>query len=199
MNNQDINAALQELARASYELETAYIDNGGEVTDVTEDMEAQVEALKGLLNTEGVDSLGRWLKSKEDEVKALKAEKDYVSRKIAAAGNTIEYIKAQINHIMTATGVAMIKSRLGYSFAPTTSVKTSVDKEVLNGAYLEAVEKKLRGGKKPVIPADVTVTLGASVKALPEDAALPAYYCRTETPSCRFGKPRANKEQREEA
>lgn len=194
MNNQDINAALRELARASYELETAYIDNGGEVTDVTEDMEAQVDALKGLLNTEGVDSLGRWLKSKEDEVKALKAEKDYVCRKIAAAGNTIDYIKAQICHIMTATGVATIKSRLGYSFAPMTSVKTSVDKEALNGAYLEAVEKKLRGGKNPVIPADVTVTLGASVKALPEGADLPAYYCRTETPSCRFGKPRAAKE-----
>lgn len=194
MNNQDINAALQELAQTSFELETAYIDNGGEVTETTASMEEQMEAVRELLNTEGVDSLGRWLKSKEDEVKALKAEKDYVSRKIDAAGNTIEYIKAQIYRVMTATGTEKVKGSLGYSFALATSVKTSVDKEALNVAYLDKVEQALRGGANPVIPADVTVTLGASVKALPEGAELPAYYCRTETPSCRFSKPRAAKE-----
>lgn len=194
MNNKEINAAIEELVKTSYELEAAYIDNDGEVTEETVAMEEQIEAVKALLNTEGVDSLGRWLKSKEDEVKALKAEKDYVSRKIDAANGTIEYIKSQINHVMVATGTEKVKGSLGYSFALATSVKTAVDKEALNAAYLDAVERKLRGGKHPVIPADVTVTLGASVKALPEGSELPAYYCRTETPSCRFVKPRAGKE-----
>lgn len=194
MNNTEINNTINILNMMSYQLESAYIENEGECTEATEAMEAEICAIKDLLNTEGVDSLGRWLKAKEDEVKSLKAEKDYISRKIDAANNTIDYIKEQVASLMRATGEEKVKGMNGYSFTTTTSVKTAVDKDVLKDMFLDAVEKKLRGGRKPVIPEDVTITLGASVKALKDDSILPAYYTRTETPSCRFTKPRASKE-----
>lgn len=193
MNNTEIRDALSRLHEMEYFLEEEYENNGGEVTEHTEEQEAAIAALRELLTTEGVDSLGRWLKAKEDQVKALKAEKDSVTRQINAANNTIDYIKTQVNALMVQTGMEKVKGTF-YSFAPTTSVKTSVEKEILNEMFLEKVEKKLRAGKKPVIPSDVTITLGASVKMLPEGADLPAYFSQVESPSVRFTKPRAAKE-----
>lgn len=193
MNNTEIRDALSRLHEMEYFLEEEYENNGGEVTEHTEEQESAIAALRELLTTEGVDSLGRWLKAKEDQIKTLKAEKDSVTRQINAANNTIEYIKTQINALMVQTGMEKVKGTF-YSFAPTTSVKTEVDKEILNQMFLDQVEKKLRGGKKPIIPADVTITLGASVKMIPEGANLPAYFTRVECPSVRFTKPRASKE-----
>lgn len=193
MNNAEIRDALSKLHEMEFFLEEEYENNGGEATDYTEQQEQSIQALRELLTTEGVDSLGRWLKAKEDKIKALKAEKDSVTRQINAANNTIDYIKSQINAVMTQTGVDKVKGTF-YSFTPTTSVKTSVEKDILNEMFIAKVEKKLRGGKRPIIPADVTITLGASVKAIPEGADLPAYFSQVESPSVRFTKPRANKE-----
>lgn len=189
-----MNQILANLDQAMFTLEETYIENEGECTEQTEAMEVEISGLKELLTTEGIDLLGGWLKSKEDRKKSLKAEKDYITRQMAAIDETIEFIKSKVNEILVATGKEKIKGDRGYSFAATTSVKTEVDKETLKSMFQELVEKKLRGGKKPVIPADVTITLGASVKAVPEGSELPAYYNRTETPSVRFTKPRASKE-----
>ena len=82
MNNNDIKAAIAALSETMFLLEEEYLENGGEVTEYTATMEANIERLKILLTTEGVDSLGRWLKSREDALKALKAEKDSVNRQI---------------------------------------------------------------------------------------------------------------------
>jgi SMC interacting uncharacterized protein involved in chromosome segregation len=174
-------------------LEEEYMENGGEVTDYTTAMEDNIERMKVLLTTEGVDSLGRWLKSKEDQIKSLKAEKDSVMRQIKSCETTIEYIKTMVNHVLVATEQDKVKGTF-YSFTATTSETISVDKETLNNTFLEAVEKKLRGGKNPVIPADVTITLGASIKNVPEGAEIPAYYLHNSKPSVRFTKPRASKE-----
>ena len=193
MNNTEIRDALSRLQVMEYYLEEEYENNGGEVTDHTEEQESAIAALRELLTTEGVDSLGRWLKAKEDQLKSLKAEKDSVTRHINATNKTIDYIKTQINSLMVQTGTEKVKGTF-YSFTPTTSVKTEVDKEILKAMFLDRVEKKLRGGKNPVIPADVTITLGASVKALPDGSDLPAYFSRVESPSVRFVKPRGNKE-----
>lgn len=194
MNNTEIRDAISTLKEMEYYLEEEYENNGGEVTEYTEQQESAIAALRELLTTEGVDSLGRWLKSMEDKVKTLKAEKEMVTRKIDKANDTIDFIKRQVNSILTATGVDKVKGTF-YSFAPTTSVKTSVEKEILNNLFLTKVEQKLRGGKKPVIPSDVTITLGASIKAVPEGAELPEYFSKSETPSVRFTKPRASKEE----
>jgi hypothetical protein len=195
MNNNDIKAAIAALSETMLLLEEEYMENGGEVTEYTATMEANIERLKILLTTEGVDSLGRWFKSVEDETKSYKAEKDFVNRKIAANQKTMDFIKVLVNKALNAIGEEKVKGTF-YSFTATTSETTSVDKDALNKKFLEAVEKKLRGGKKPVIPEDVTFTLGASISRVPEDAEIPAYYIHSSKPSARFTKPRASKEEK---
>lgn len=190
MDYNDLKDILSSLDYASYKLEQTYAENEGEVTDETELMEAEISALRTLLNTEGVDFLGRWLKGKEDKKKAIKAEKDYLTRQMEAIDNTIAFIKAKIHEVMKATGCEKVKGNLGYTFATTVSTKTEVDKDLLKELYQEKVEKALWG----IIPEDVTVTLSASVSKLGEDEELPGYYHRTETPTVRFTKPRASKE-----
>jgi hypothetical protein len=193
MNNNDIKSALAELSTTMFLLEEEYMENGGEVTEYTATMEANIERLKVLLTTEGVDSLGRWLKSQEDRNKTLKAERDSINRQIKSCENTIDYIKTMVNRVLGMTEQEKVKGTL-YSFTTTTSETTSVDKEILNKKFFEAVEKKLRGGKRPVIPVDVTITLGASIKNVPEGAEIPAYYIHSSKPSVKFTKPRASKE-----
>lgn len=193
MKVQEIENAIALLNELKWSLEQEYIDNGGEVTEETTASEEQIETIKSLLSTEGVDSLGRWLKSVEDETKSYKAEKDFVNRKIAANQKTMDFIKVLVNKALNAIGEEQVKGTF-YSFTATTSETTSVDKDALNKKFLEAVEKKLRGGKKPVIPEDVTFTLGASISRVPEDAEIPAYYIHSSKPSARFTKPRASKE-----
>lgn len=190
MDYKDLQDILSTLDYTSYKLEQVYVENEGEVTDETELMEGEISALQTLLNTEGVDFLGRWLKGKEDKKKTLKAEKDYLTRQMEAIDNTIAFIKAKIHEVMEATGCEKVKGTLGYSFATTTSTKTEVDKDLLKDFYQAKVDEAL----KDILPADVTVTLSASVSKLEEGADLPQYYIRTETPSVRFTKPRAGKE-----
>ena len=194
MNNKEINSLIESLNASMWAFENYMVENDGVCDEASDQMEEQIGILKELLTTEGIDSLGRWLKAKEDEIKSLKAEKDYITRKINAATGTIDYIKTQMNKILTAAQMEEIKGANGYKFQVTTSTKTEVNKEILKELFLDKVEKKLRGGKNPVIPADVTFSLGASVSLVPEGAVLPSYYIRTSSPSCKFTKPRASKE-----
>lgn len=190
MDYKELQDILSTLDYTSYKLEQTYADGEGEVTDETELMEAEISAMRTLLNTEGVDYLGRWLKGKEDKRNAIKAEKDYLTRQIEAIDKTIAFIKAKINEVMKVTGCEKVKGSLGYSFTSTVSTKTEVDKEILRGHYQAAVEEAV----KDILPEDVTVTLSASVSKLEADADLPDYYTRTETPSVRFIKPKASKQ-----
>jgi hypothetical protein len=190
MDYKEFQDIMSSMDYASYKLECAYTENEGEVTEETEMLEAEITALRTLLNTEGVDFLGRWLKGKEDKKKAIKAEKDYLTRQIEAIDKNIEFIKAKIRELMDATGCEKVKGSLGYSFATATSTKTEVDKDILCDHYQSIVDEAL----KDILPDDVTVTLSASVSKLADDAELPDYYHRTETPTIRFTKPRGSKE-----
>lgn len=192
MNNREINELIETLSLTTRTFENYMIEQEGEFDENAEQMEEQIEVLKELLTTEGIDSLGRWLKAKEDEVKSIKAEKDYITRRIKACEGTIDYIKTQMERVLKSADLEEIKGSNGYKFARTTSVKTEVNKETLKAIYQDNVEKALR--ESYIIPDDVTITLGASVSALPEGAILPCYYNRTETPSVKFTKPRAKKE-----
>lgn len=190
MTYKDYKDAIEKLDMTSAVLEQTYIENDGEVTEETEKMEADKEALRQLLTTDGIDFLGRWLKEKEDRKKTIKAEKDYLSRQIDGLDRSIEFIKGQIRTLMDETGCEKVKGNLGYSFATSVSKKTDVDKDLLNEYFKDKVEEAVR----PFLPADVTITLGASVSRLDEDAALPSWYHITETPTVRFIKPRSKKE-----
>ena len=193
MNAKDINSALAALQQAEHLLEEEYCENGGEVTESTQSQEAEIEALKTLLEGEGIDSLGRWLKSKEDLIKTLKAERDSVTRQIKKTEDGIEYIKTQIFNVLTALGKEKVKGTF-YSFAATISRKTEVDKELLEKTYLEKVTKAV----KKILPAWVSCKLSASVSAVPEGTELPEYFKVNETETCSFTKPRASKKSKSE-
>lgn len=191
MNNNDIKTALAALQEAMFRLEEEYTENGGEVTEETEAQEAHIKALKTLLEGEGIDSLGRWLKSKEDLIKTLKAESDSVKRQIKATENTIDYIKSEIYRLLTTLGIEKVKGTF-YSFAPVISHKTEVNKEILEDKYLAEANMAM----EKILPPWVTFKLSASVKAIPEwyEGDYPEEFRVIETPSCRFVKPRAGKE-----
>lgn len=187
---------LANLDQAVNSLEELYIEGGGEITEETEHMEEHISGLKELLTKDGIDLLGAWLKAKEDRKKSLKAERDYITRQMAAIDETIDFIKGKVNQVMVATGQDKIKGDRGYSFAATTSVKTEVDKDILKTIYADRIEEAIRTAH---IPAYVGVTLTASSTKAAEFGVVEGdeeIFHTTETPSVRFTKPRASKEEK---
>lgn len=194
MNNKEINSLIESLNASMWAFENYMVENDGVCDEASDQMEEQIGILKELLTTEGIDSLGRWLKAKEDEIKSLKAEKDYIARKINAATGTIDYIKTQMNKILTAAQMEEIKGANGYKFQVTTSTKTEVDKDVLKTIYADRIEEAIRAAH---IPAYVGVTLTASSTKAAEFGIVEGdeeIFHTTEEPSVRFTKPRASKE-----
>ena len=194
MNNKEINSMIESLNASMWAFENYMVENDGVCDEASDQMEEQIGILKELLTTEGIDSLGRWLKAKEDEIKSLKAEKDYITRKINAATSTIDYIKSQMNKLLKASGMEEIKGANGYKFQVTTSTKTEVDKDVLKTIYADRIEEAIRAAH---IPAYVDVTLTASSTKAAEFGIVEGdeeIFHTTEKPSVRFTKPRASKE-----
>ena len=194
MNNKEINSMIESLNASMWAFENYMVENDGVCDEASDQMEEQIGILKDLLTTEGIDSLGRWLKAKEDEIKSLKAEKDYITRKINAATGTIDYIKSQMNKLLKASGMEEIKGANGYKFQVTTSTKTEVDKDVLKTIYADRIEEAIRAAH---IPAYVGVTLTASSAKAAEFGIVEGdeeIFHTTEKPSVRFTKPRASKE-----
>ena len=194
MEYKELQQALSQLEEVMNNLEELYILNEGECTEESERMEVEVDALKELLSGDGIDMLGRWLKSKEDRKKALKAEKDYITRQMASIDKGIEYIKSMINKVMVATGLEKVKGDRGYSFATTTSTKTDINKDVLKALYADKVEEAIRSAH---IPAYVGVSLTASSTKATELGVVEGdedIFVTMSKPSVRFGKPKANTE-----
>lgn len=192
MDAKQIKQATDDLAIMSYLLEQDYINNEGEITDETERKERQIAALKDLLTTEGIDSLGHWLKAKEDEIKTLKAEKDYLDRRIKSHANTIDYIKHVANGVLKAAGVDAVKGALGYKFTRTVSITTSVRAEALDAEYLDLVTKAAR---RAGLPACIDVALKTNATRLQEAGEdFGKYVAVALDDTCTFGKPRAKKE-----
>ena len=194
MDYKELNQVLANLDQAMVTLEDLYIENEGEVTEQTEQMEQEISGLQELLTKDGIDLLGGWLKAKEDKKKSLKAEKDYITRQIAAIDETIEFIKTKINQVMFAAGKDKIKGDRGYSFALTISTKTEVDKDLLKVIYADKVEEAIRAAH---VPAYIGVSLTASSTKASELGVVEGdegIFVTTEKPSVRFTKPRATKE-----
>jgi hypothetical protein len=194
MDYKEMNQVLADLDQAMVTLEELYIEGEGEVTEETEQMEAQISGLKELLTGEGIDLLGGWLKAKEDRKKSLKAEKDYITRQMAAIDETIEFIKTKVNQILVATGQERVKGARGYQFKVSESVTTSVDKELLKKNYEEKVEKAIRRAGVPVY---IGVSLSASVSKVGEDGVSKKdkdLFVTNKKDTITFTKPRASKE-----
>ena len=194
MDYKELNQALATLDQATIALEETYMENEGEITEETEQMEHEISGLQELLTTEGIDLLGGWLKAKEDKKKSLKAEKDYITRQISAIDETIDFIKDKVTEVMKATGQDKIKGDRGYSFTATHSVKTDVDKDVLKALYADKVEEAIRAAH---IPAYVGVSLTASSTKANELGVLEGdeeIFSTTEKDTVTFRKPKASKE-----
>ena len=194
MDYKELNQALATLDQATIALEETYMENEGEITEETEQMEQEISGLQELLTTEGIDLLGGWLKAKEDKKKSLKAEKDYITRQMDAIDETIDFIKDKVTEVMKATGQEKIKGDRGYSFTATHSVKTDVDKDVLKALYADKVEEAIRAAH---IPADISVSLTASSTKANELGVLEGdeeIFSTTEKDTVTFRKPKASKE-----
>ena len=194
MDYKEMNQVLATLDQATIALEETYMENEGEITEETEHMEQEISGLQELLTTEGIDLLGGWLKAKEDKKKSLKAEKDYITRQMAAIDETIDFIKDKVTELMKATGQEKIKGDRGYSFTATHSVKTDVDKDVLKALYADKVEEAIRTAH---IPAYVSVSLTASSTKANELGVLEGdeeIFSTTEKDTVTFRKPKASKE-----
>jgi len=190
MKYQDIQDALATLARLSEEQEILYIEGDGEVTPETEALDAEMESLKFILENEGIDSLGRWLKSKEDEAKSWKAEKAAADRHAKSAENTVAFVKDKITEVMKAVGMEAAKGHY-YSFKQTESVTTKVDTDRLNELYLAKAEKAIR---EAGLPDFVTIKLDAKVSLVAEGDDLPDVFVENRKDTVRFTKPRAAKD-----
>ena len=194
MDYKELNQVLATLDQAANALEETYMENEGEITEETEQMEQEISGLQELLTTEGIDLLGGWLKAKEDKKKSLKAEKDYITRQISAIDETIDFIKDKITEVMKATGQDKIKGNRGYSFTASHSVKTEVDKDVLKALYADKIEEAIRAAH---IPAYVGVSLTASSTKANELGVLEGdeeIFSTTEKDTVTFRKPKASKE-----
>ena len=194
MDYKELNQALATIDQATIALEENYMENEGEITEETEQMEQEISGLQELLTTEGIDLLGGWLKAKEDKKKSLKAEKDYITRQISAIDETIDFIKDKVTEVMKATGQEKIKGDRGYSFTATHSVKTDVDKDVLKALYADKVEEAIRAAH---IPAYISVSLTASSTKANELGVLEGdeeIFSTTEKDTVTFRKPKASKE-----
>lgn len=194
MDYKEMNQVLATLDQATIALEETYMENEGEITEETEQMEQEISGLQEILTTEGIDLLGGWLKAKEDKKKSLKAEKDYITRQISAIDETIDFIKDKVTEVMKATGQEKIKGDRGYSFTATHSVKTDVDKDVLKALYADKVEEAIRAAH---IPAYISVSLTASSTKANELGVLEGdeeIFSTTEKDTVTFRKPKASKE-----
>ena len=193
MNNKEINSLIESLNASMWAFENYMVENDGVCDEASDQMEEQIGILKELLTTEGIDSLGRWLKAKEDEIKSLKAEKDYITRKINAATGTIDYIKTQMNKILTAAQMEEIKGANGYKFQVTTSTKTEVLKDALNNAFLEIAQV---GARANGLPDWVDIQLKTTATEIKNSGDMDAlsFLQETSSPSVRFTKPRATRE-----
>lgn len=156
MNYKDI---IDELQIKSFELEEEYENNGGEVTDYTEEQEAYIKALQELIENDGIDFIGRKLKEKEDLKKSIKAEQDYLKRQEDKIDRGFDFWKYLMNKALKALGITEAKGHNGYKFSTYTSETTSVNKEVLKNNYTERVRKIL---DENGIPSYITFTLNAS-------------------------------------
>ena len=187
----NIKEIIANINRSKYELEAALEENGGELTEELLDQYNALEDMKALLAGEGVDELGRWLKSVQDETAALKAEADAAARRVKNNKSYEDYVKFLIGQALDAIGQEKVKGQY-YGFTRKTSTTSKVDQETLDSFYLAKAEKALKDAKIPAFIHPVLKTTTTELRAAGGDAL--AFLDETSTPSLGFTKPRANKE-----
>lgn len=204
----NIKETIANISRMKWELETALEENGGELTPELLEKANALEDLKTLLADGGIDELGRWLKSVQDETAALKAEADAAARRVKNNKSYEDYVKFLIGEALDAlelptnkNGEKVIKGQY-YGFSRKTSTKSKLNTEALDEAFLEHITEAARNAG---LPGYVDVALVTNVTRIKEYAEANKGYLEedenplvfveeTSTPSLGFTKPRASKE-----
>ena len=186
MNNQDITKLLEQLTTVQRNYEAELEGNGGEITETVLGYEDEINAIKEALTGGGIDALGEWLCAKEDEKQRAKDRKAKEDARIKAIDRCIDYIKGRIREVMERTGQTSYKGDY-YGFAAFDSVTTTANKKAIAEQFGEVAEKAIRAAG---IPDYITVTLGASVKMVPEGIDLPDVFDQAEAETVKFKKPR---------
>lgn len=194
----NIKETIAEINRAKYQLDAALEENGGELTPELLEQFDTLEDLKALLAGEGIDELGRWLKSVQDEEAALKAEADTAARKLKNHKGYEDYVKGLIGQAMDCLelstndkGEKVAKGSF-YGFKRTTSNKSSVASELLEEKYQARVDDvAVRAG----LPGWLHLQLKTTTSELKQYGGEALEFLQeTSTPAITFTKPRVNKE-----
>lgn len=199
MRTSEIRDLIADLSRKRWEMEAALEENGGELTDELIAASADIDDLKALLRDEGVDELGRMLCDVQGRIETLKAEADTAARKLKNEKGYFDYLNELIGRAMDALETDACKGRF-YGFKRTTSTRTEVLSEDLDGAFLEAATEAARNAG---LPPYVDVTLKTNTTRIREYAAAnegegAQFLWEDSTPALRFSKPRANAKKEEE-
>lgn len=187
----NIKETLANINRTKYELEAAVEENGGELTPELLEQYNALEEMKALLAEEGVDELGRWLKSVQDEIAARKAEADAAARKVKNLKGYEDYVKFLIGQALDAIGQEKVKGQF-YGFTRKTSTTNSINYEAIEQEWGAIAEEAFR---EAGLPDWLHITFKTSVTELKEAGAdALAFLETTEAPSLGFTKPMAAKE-----
>ena len=187
----EIHEALAVLTETAQALEAEYIESGGVMTEQTEAMQARLAAEKELLTSQGVDELGRWLKAKQDQIAAAKAEVAAAQARVKSLQQTEDYIKSEVAYLLAVIGMEEAKGTY-YSFSRYQSRSTSVQQEKLDEAYLAIVTAAAR---KAGLPDCIDVALKTTTSRLKEAGdKFSDMWLESVSPSVKFSKPRAVKE-----
>lgn len=195
MRPREIQDALHRLREEKFRLESEYEENGGEVTEATMSREQAIADIKTLLmSKDGIDSLGRLIRSNTDDIQGYRDEKKHLDSQIKRIEGYNEWLLGLVNGILEESDEDVVKGNLGYSFTQHTSVTTKVDNKMIRERFHE---KALDAIRSAGIPADVTISLSASISSLPEGSELPEWYSISSVGKATFRKPRKAKEEDE--
>ena len=199
MKTSEIRDIIASVSRMKWDLEQALEENGGELTDELLASSLDIQELEALLRDEGVDELGRLLCRTQSRIEDLKAEADAAARRLKNEKSYEKYLKELIGYAMDAIGTDACKGAY-YGFKRTTSTKTEVLSEVLDGAFLEAATEAARNAG---LPPYVDVALKTNTTRIREYAAAnegdgAQFLWEDSTPALRFSKPRKAEKKEEE-
>lgn len=185
----ELQDAMSVLIRQEEELREACEENGGVETPETIDLEAAKKATKELIQTDGIDMLGRRLVYLSDMLDMLKAEKAAADRKVKAVQKSIDFVKFMVSEAMRLTGNAKVKGKY-YGFTAYVSEKNTVNYEEIERIWGQRVYAALEGIGFPSWMEIQFKTTTTALKEAGEDE-----FIETETADAvRFTKPRGGKE-----
>lgn len=190
MKPSEINEKLYRLSWLRDQLEAMYMENEGEVTEETEQIEEEIGIIQSLLDEEP-DELGRYLVSLEDSVARFKAEENAIAARRKRLESYMEFVRATARKLVVAQeGRTEIKGQL-YKFKATKSVKTKPNADAINEEYLEPIKKALEPLGLPtwlIVDIDASVTIAKGEGPLEE-----RFFTVTESEALSFTKPRKTK------